>query len=76
MSMTEEEENLIESTLQEILEKIGLTEMDFQQSVEYHGQDLMKEMQIIIMQQQAANSGDEDVVILSKEKTFAVFKVQ
>ena len=30
MSMTEEEEKLIQSRLEEILEKIGLTEMDFQ----------------------------------------------
>jgi len=51
MSMTQEEEMLIQSKLQEIIEKIGLNEMDFQKNVAYHGQDQMKGMQIMQMQQ-------------------------
>ena len=51
MSMTQEEEMLIQSKLQDIIEKIGLTEMDFQRNVAYHGQDQMKGMQIMQMQQ-------------------------
>ena len=51
MGMTQEEEMLIQSKLQEIIEKIGLTEMDFQKNVAYHGQDQMKGMQIMQMQQ-------------------------
>ena len=50
MSMTQEEEMLIQSKLQDIIEKIGLTEMDFQRNVAYHGQDQMKGMQIMQMQ--------------------------
>jgi hypothetical protein len=51
MSMTQEEEMLIQSKLQEIIERIGLNEMDFQKNVAYHGQDQMKGMQIMQMQQ-------------------------
>ena len=51
MSMTQEEEMLIQSKLQDIIEKIGLSEMDFQRNVAYHGQDQMKGMQIMQMQQ-------------------------
>ena len=65
---------LIQSKLQEIIEKIGLTEMDFQRNVQYHGQDQNKGMQIMQMQQQAANTGGDDVVLLSKEEAIAAFK--
>ena len=37
MQMTQEEEMLIQSKLVEIIEKIGLSEMDFQRNVQYHG---------------------------------------
>ena len=42
--MTQEEEMLIQSKLQEIIEKIGLNEQDFQKNVAYHGQDQYKGM--------------------------------
>lgn len=39
MTMTQEEEMIIQSKLQEIIERIGINEMDFQRNTQYHGQD-------------------------------------
>ena len=39
MTMTQEEEMIIQSKLQEIIERIGSNEMDFQRNTQYHGQD-------------------------------------
>ena len=52
MEMTQREEMLIQAKLMEIIEKIGLSEQDFQRNTMYHGQDQMKGMQIMQMQQQ------------------------
>lgn len=38
---------IMQSKLQEIIEKIGMSEMDFQKNVAFHGQDHYKGMQIM-----------------------------
>ena len=76
MEMTQQEEMLIQTKLMEIIEKIGLSEQEFQRNTMYHGQDQMKGMQIMQMQQQTANSGGDDHVLLTKEQVMATFKVQ
>ena len=48
--MTQQEEMLIQTKLMEIIEKIGLSEQEFQRNTMYHGQDQMKGMQIMQMQ--------------------------
>lgn len=50
MEMTQQEEMLIQTKLMEIIEKIGLSEQEFQRNTMYHGQDQMKGMQIMQMQ--------------------------
>lgn len=76
MEMTQQEEMLIQTKLMEIIEKIGLSEQEFQRNTMYHGQDQMKGMQIMQMQQQTANSGGDDHPLLTKEQVMATFKVQ
>ena len=39
MEMTQREEILVQDKLVEIIEKIGLTEQEFQKNVMFHGQD-------------------------------------
>jgi len=51
MRMTQEEEMLVQNRLLEIIEKLGLSEQEFQRNTMYHGQDQMKSMQIMQMQQ-------------------------
>ena len=76
MEMTQQEEMLIQTKLMEIIEKIGLSEQEFQRNTMYHGQDQTKGMQIMQMQQQTANSGCDDHALLTKEQVMATFKVQ
>ena len=45
--MTQEEELLVQSKLMDIIEKIGLSEMEFQRTTQYHGSNQMKSMQIM-----------------------------
>jgi hypothetical protein len=42
MEMTQEEEKIIESQMMEIINKLGITEQEFQQNAMHHGQDQMK----------------------------------
>jgi len=42
MEMTQEEEKVIESQMMDIINKLGITEQEFQQNAMYHGQDQMK----------------------------------
>ena len=51
MQMTQEEEMLVQTKLNQIIDKLGISEEDFQRSVMYHGQDQKKGMQIMQMQQ-------------------------
>lgn len=76
MEMTQREEMLIQTKLMEIIEKIGLSEQEFQRNTMYHGQDQMKGMQIMQMQQQTASQGNEEAPTLSKEEVMATFKAQ
>lgn len=78
MSMTQEEEMLVQQKLNEIMEKLGISEEEFQRSTMFHGQDQRKGMQIMQMQQQtqASSAGRKDVKPLTKEKVMEVFKVQ
>ena len=51
MDMNQEEEKFMQSKLEEIMKKIGLSEKDFQRNIMYHGQDQSKGMQIMQTQQ-------------------------
>ena len=51
MSMTQEEEMLVQSKLVQIIEKLGMTEQEFQMNMMYHGSDQSKSMQIMQIQQ-------------------------
>lgn len=42
--MTQEEEMLVQTKLTQILEKLGVTEEDFQRTTMFHGQDQRKGM--------------------------------
>ena len=44
MKMVQEEEMLIQSKMFEILERIGISEMEYQKNAQFHGQDQMKSM--------------------------------
>jgi hypothetical protein len=74
--MTQKEEMLIQNKLMDIIEKLGISEQDFQRNTMYHGQDQAKGMQIMQMQQQTANSGGDEMPLLSKEEVMATFKIQ
>lgn len=75
--MTQEEEVLVQTKLNQITDKLGISEEDFQKSVMFHGQDQNKGMQIMQMQQQTSVVGKtEGGPKLTKEKTIATFKAQ
>lgn len=72
--MTHEEENLVQSKLTQIMDKLGITEEEFQRSTMFHGQDQHKGMQIMQMQQQTQSaSPSSDAKILTKQKVLEVF---
>ena len=50
MQMTQEEEMMVQTKLMEVMEKIGMNEMDFQRNAMYHSQDQMKSMQLMQLQ--------------------------
>jgi hypothetical protein len=66
--MTQEEEMLVQTKLNQIIDKLGITEEEFQKSTMYHGQDQHKGMQIMQMQQQTQGQGN-DHPQLSRDKT-------
>jgi len=76
MQMTQEEEMLVQSKLQEILERLGVSEQEFQQSTMFHGQDQRKGMQIMQMQQSQQGQTDSNQEPLSRDKALEAFKVQ
>ena len=45
--MTQEEEVLIQQKLMDIIDRIGITEQEFQKNVMHHGGDQNKAMQIM-----------------------------
>lgn len=47
MKMTQEEEQLVQAKLSEILEKLGISEQEFQMATMHHGSDREKGMQIM-----------------------------
>jgi len=47
MEMTQEEEKVIESQMNDIINKLGITEQEFQQNAMHHGQDQMKQMKMM-----------------------------
>jgi hypothetical protein len=51
MSMTQEEEMLVQNKLMNIIEKLGVSEESFQGSMMFHFRDQHKQMQIMQMQQ-------------------------
>ena len=76
MKMTSKEEELVQQKLYQILDKLGLSEEQFQRSTMFHGQDQRKGMQIMQMQQSAAAPSTSDAPTLSKQKTIQTFKKQ
>ena len=77
MQMTQEEEMLVQTKLTQILEKLGVTEEDFQRTTMFHGQDQRKGMQIMQLQNQTQGSSEnDDAPKLTREKTIATFKIQ
>lgn len=78
MQMTQEEEMLIQTKMFQILEQLGISEQEFQKNAMFHGQDQMKSMQIMQMQQQTQgpSSASESAPKLTKQKTIETFKVQ
>ena len=60
MKMVQEEEMLIQSKMFEILQKLGISEMEYQKNAQYHGSDQMKSMQIVQMQQQTQTLEKQD----------------
>ena len=77
MKMVQEEEMLIQSKMFEILERIGISEMEYQKNAQFHGQDQMKSMQIMQMQQSTQTAGkEEEAPKLDKKKTMDAFKIQ
>ena len=47
IQMTQEEEQIINAKLQEIMEKLNITEQEFQSNAMYHAQDHMKQMRMM-----------------------------
>lgn len=74
IQMTQEEEEIINSKLNEIMERLQINNEEFQQNALYHAQDPGKQMRMMQIQknQQSATSG----TVLSKEKVFETFKAQ
>ena len=74
IQMTQEEEQIINAKLQEIMEKLNITEQEFQSNAMYHAQDHMKQMRMMQIQknQQSATTGQ----VLTRQKVFETFKVQ
>lgn len=75
MKMTQEEEQLVQAKLSEILEKLGISEQEFQMSTMHHGQDREKGIEIMKVQQQFVADNQENPP-LSKQKTLETFKKQ
>ena len=74
IKMTQEEEQIINTKLQEIMERLQIDEAEFQKNAMYHAQDPGKQMRMMLIQknQQSATSG----TVLSKEKVFETFQAQ
>lgn len=68
---------LIQSKMFEILEKVGISEQEFQKNAVFHGQDQYKSMQIMQMQQSTGANVNEDAApTLSRKDTIKTFEVQ
>lgn len=78
IEMTQAEENLVQTKLIQILDRLGISEEDFQKSTMFHARDQRKGMQIMQMQQQtiAGDLGSENSKVLNKEEAIRVFKIQ
>lgn len=64
--MTQEQEQLVQTKLFEIIEMIGISEQEFQENIMYHGQDQMKGMKIMQVQQQAESEAVQNAPPLTK----------
>jgi len=69
--MTHEEEVIINTKLMELIEKLNISEADFQKNTYYHSQDQHKVMQMQVQKQTMS-----DMECLTRDKCFEVFKVQ
>jgi hypothetical protein len=47
MQMTQEEEMLVQTKLNQIIDKLGISEQEFQMTTMYYGQDQRKAMQLM-----------------------------
>jgi hypothetical protein len=50
MQMTQEEEMLVQTKLNQIIDKLGISEQEFQMTTMYYGQDQRKAMQLMQLQ--------------------------
>ena len=62
MNTVQEEEMLVQTKLMQIIDRLGISEQEFQMNTMYHGQDQRKGMQLMQMQQQTAAAMDDDKV--------------
>ena len=74
MKMTQEEEQIINSKLQAVLEQMQIDEAEFQKNAIYHSQDYNKQMEMMKIQKNAQSATGGEV--LSREKTIETFKIQ
>lgn len=73
--MTQMEEQLLQSKMMEILEKLDVSQMEFERTMQMYSMDQMKGMEIMQIQQQT-QAGDDDLECLSREKALEVFKTK
>ena len=71
--MTQMEEQLLQSKMMEILDRLDVSQMEFERTMQMYSMDQMKGMEIMQIQQQT-QAGDDDLEVLSRDKTLEVFK--
>ena len=67
---------LVQTKLNQIIDKLGISEQEFQMTTMYYGQDQRKAMQLMQLQQQTAGAAAESHAVLTRAKTIETFKVQ
>ena len=77
MQMGSQEEEVTLAIITEIIKKLGISEADFQTNSMFHGQDQMKSMKMMEMQQETMTMGSENEwEMLTREQAIDAFKVK
>ena len=71
--MTQMEEQLLQSKMMEILDRLDVSQMEFERTMQMYSMDQMKGMEIMQIQQ-STQAGDDDLEVLSRDKALEVFK--